>query len=65
MTVSHYSLWFEAGGILFLANLLVGILLRPYSDYHLQKDMLKKSFKIDTREKDKLITRDIQPPANG
>lgn len=58
MTVSQYSLWFEAGGILFLVNLAVGIVLRPYSDFFLKKDLLNKSFKMDTNEKDKLLTRD-------
>ena len=61
MTISQYSLWFEAGGLLFLVNLTVGFLLRPYSDFFLTKDLLNKSFKMDTSDKDKLLTRDPLP----
>ena len=48
-------MWFEAGGLLFLVHLTVGILLRPYSDMFLKRDLLNKAFKIDAREKDKLV----------
>jgi len=54
-TESEFSLWFEAGGLLFLLHLAVGILLRPYSDMFLQRDLLNKAFKVDAREKEKLL----------
>ena len=56
MTRSQFSLWFEAGGLLFLVHLIVGILLKPYSDMYLKRDLLNKAFKIDAREKEKLVS---------
>ena len=55
MTPSQFTLWFEAGGLLFLIHLFVGIVLKPYSDSYLKRDLLNKAFKIDSREKDKLV----------
>ena len=57
MTPSVYPLWAEAGGLLFLVNITVGILLRPYSDMFLKRDLLNKSFRIDPREKEKLVSK--------
>ena len=54
--VSAFTLWFEAGGLFFLINFVVGVVLRPYSDFFLRRDLLNKTFKMDTSEKDKLST---------
>ena len=54
-------MWFEAGGLLFLANFFVGLLLKPYSDFCLQKELLNKTFKMDISEKDKYTKRDVHP----
>lgn len=56
ITVSTYPLVFEAGGLMFLIHLAVGILLKPYSDLFMRRDMLNKAFKIDANEKDKLVS---------
>ena len=49
-TVGIYSLVFEAGGLMFLLHLVVGIILKPYSDVFMRRDMLNKAFKIDAKE---------------
>ena len=59
--VSKQILLVEAGGLLFLANFCVGILLKPYSDFCLQKDLLNKTFKMDISDKDKYTKRDVHP----
>lgn len=56
-TPSLYPLWFELGGLLFLIHLFVGIILRPYSDLFLERDLLNKAFRIDSKEKDKLVSK--------
>ena len=57
MTVSMFPLWFECGGLLFLIHLVVGIILKPYSDAYLRRDMLRKAFKVDVKEKDKMVSK--------
>ena len=57
MTASLFPLWFEAGGILFLIHLFVGIILRPYSDAFLKRDMMRKAFKVDVKEKDRMVSK--------
>jgi len=54
---SDFLVLFEAGGLLFLANFLAGVLLKPYSDFFLRKDLLSKTFRIDTNDQDKLVGR--------
>ena len=39
-----------------MIHLFVGIILRPYSDMYLKRDLLNKAFKIDATEKDKLVS---------
>ena len=52
MTSSSHGLWAEAGGILFLIHLAVSILMKPYAALFLQRDILNKAFKVDTKVKD-------------
>ena len=39
-----------------MLHFIVGVLLRPYADLFLERDLLNKTFRVDTREKDKLVS---------
>ena len=56
-TVSTFPILFEAGGLFFLIHFGVGLLLKPYSDIFLKRDLLNASFRMDAREKDKLVSK--------